>query len=384
MEPNREYQDSEHEESISEEKSKEAEVRYENDIGKQEGFEDSKKEPIRSTKENNRGARGKSKTSKRNMRKKPKAKMNPWLVALSIICGCIVFVVVWSNILSMTFSGASMNLVSESLGNSIDVIYVEGTIGSGQVGYNHEWTLGQIDYLMESDDNKAILLYVNSPGGGVYESDELYLKLKEYKEVTKRPVYAYMAQTAASGGLYVCMAADKIYANRMTMTGSIGVIMSMTDTTGLQELIGVKTDNVVSGKNKAMGNPLTDEQREIVQSMVNETYEIFVGIVSEARGLSLEKTKEIADGRIYSALQAKELGLIDEIGLVDDALSDLRLTYDLQDCEIYHNMAPVDKWQTLFGGMAKVTNGLLGGEFSAMQDYIKSNETAKLMYYYGN
>jgi protease-4 len=268
---------------------------------------------------------------------------------------------------------------------TIDVIYVQGVIGEGsslfsEATYNHAWTIDQIDMLMESKSNKAILLYVNSPGGGVYESDELYLKLKEYKEATGRPVYAYMAQTAASGGYYVCMAADKVYANRMTMTGSIGVIMSMMDTTELEKKIGIKTENIVSGKNKAMGNPLTVDQRKILQDMIDETYNIFVQIVSENRNITLEKTKELADGRIYSAMQAKELKLIDEVGDFDKTVADLKETYKLQDCELYDIVNEPSAFEELFGAASK--NFSIFNEFDSIKEYLKNNDSGKLMYYY--
>ncbi|PHV70867.1 signal peptide peptidase SppA [Sporanaerobium hydrogeniformans] len=270
-------------------------------------------------------------------------------------------------------------------GESIDVIYVEGVIGGeasgfGAVGYDHNWTLQTIDQLINSDQNKAIMLYVNSPGGGVYESDELYLKLKEYKEKTGRPVYAYMAQTAASGGYYICMAADKVFANRMTMTGSIGVIMSLLDTSELEGKLGIKTENIVSGKNKAMGNPLTQEQREILQSMIDETYGIFVDIVAENRELSREKVVELADGRVYSAYQAKEQALIDEVATYEAALESLKKDNDLYGCEVNDQVRELTFFETLFGTMSQKLSK--ASEFAAVRDYLENNNNGKLMYYY--
>ncbi|ADZ82503.1 signal peptide peptidase SppA [Cellulosilyticum lentocellum] len=302
------------------------------------------------------------------------------VVGISIIIGIIVFVNIWGAVISgLTGTESKMPRV----GNVIDTIYVQGTIAEGEMNYNHAWTINRINELMYDKQNKGIFLYVNSPGGGIYESDELYLKLKEYKEVTERPVYAYMAQTAASGGLYVCMAADKIYANRMTMTGSIGVIMSMTDTTGLQELLGIKTENIVSGENKAMGNPLTDEQRQILQTMIDESYNIFVDVVAENRSLTEAKVKELADGRVYSALQAKDLGLIDEVGSVEDAMHAMMSENQLESCGWYSEDAPtVGLLDMLLG--AKTESKDLLSQFSEIQKYIEVNKTPRLMYYYGN
>jgi len=316
-----------------------------------------------------------------------KKKVNAAVIVGIIVLAIIVFVGIWAIIIALVTKSMEGNtgFKERSGDGSIDVIYVQGVIGEGssmfsEATYNHTWTIDQIDELMDNESNKAILLYVNSPGGGVYESDELYLKLKEYKEVTGRPVYAYMAQTAASGGYYICMAADKVYANRMTMTGSIGVIMSLTDTTELYKKIGVKTENIVSGKNKAMGNPLTDGQRKILQDMIDETYNIFVQIVSENRKISLEKTKELADGRIYSALQAKKLKLIDEVGSFDTTVADLKAAYGLEDCEVYDVINEQTFFEEFFGTISQKFN--MFSELSNIQEYIKTNNSGKLMYYY--
>ncbi len=180
---------------------------------------------------------------------------------------------------------------------------------------------------------------MDSPGGGVYESDELYFKIKEYQDTTNRPVVSYMASMAASGGYYISAPADKIYANRNCWTGSIGVtIGTVYDISGLLDNYGIKTVTITSGRNKAMGSmvdPLTDEQRAIFQSLVDESYEQFVGIVAEGRNMDLAKVKTIADGRIYSAQQAYTLGLVDSVCSYDDAIADLQKTYQLEGCEIY-------------------------------------------------
>ena len=321
--------------------------------------------------------------------KPPKKPMNTGVVIVAVICGCVMFLGFWAIFFGQFFSSlfgavssvADTNMTGAVMGNTIDVIKVEGTIAENQANYQHEWTLATINDLMDSDTNKAILLYVNSPGGGIYESDELYLKLKEYKETTGRPVYAYMAQQAASGGLYITMAADKIYANRMTMTGSIGVIMSLTDTTGLQELIGIKEDNVVSGKNKAMGNPLTDEQRAILQSMVDESYGIFVDIVAENRKLERDKVVKLADGRVYSAQQAKELGIIDEIASYEETVNALMKDKNLNDCTVYEQKAPVSVMQQILYGAKSELSPSSAADLNELKKYIEENKAPKLMYY---
>lgn len=213
----------------------------------------------------------------------------------------------------------------------IAVIKVEGTIqeqtatGLFEVaeGYQHTTTLQQIDDLIHDNNNKGILLYVDSPGGAVYEAEELYLKLQEYKKETDCPVWVYMAHYAASGGYLISMTGDKIYANPNTTTGSIGVIMSGYDMTGLYEKLGIRYVSITSGENKD-SSKMTDEQVAIYQEQVNEYYERFVEIVSEGRDMSKKDVKKFADGRTYTAKQALKKDLIDEISLypeMKDAMS---------------------------------------------------------------
>ncbi len=205
----------------------------------------------------------------------------------------------------------------------VGVVRVEGTIqdvGSSSafttVSYDHQGTLNYIDEMMDSSLNKGIILVVNSPGGTVYESDELYLKLMEYKKTTERPIWAYMEQEACSGGYYIAMAADRVSANRNTWTGSIGVRISTYNYSDLFDKLGVEEIHITSGANKAMGSagiPMTQEQKDIFQSLVDEAYDQFLEIVAKGRGMTLEGARPLADGRIYTAKQAQEIGLIDQV-----------------------------------------------------------------------
>lgn len=226
-----------------------------------------------------------------------------------------------------TFNTLMSELDSEYLDMPVEpfvgVVSVEGTIMDGgeasmfsEATYNHGATLEYIDALIKSENNKAILLKVNSPGGSVTASDELYLKLMEYKEATKRPVYTYMGEMACSGGYYISMASDSILGNRNGWTGSIGVILSMTNLQGLYDKLGIKEVNITSGVNKAMGSPggeLSEEQRAILQAMIDESYDQFVEIVATGRHMDENTVRKLADGRIYTVKQAKENGLIDEV-----------------------------------------------------------------------
>ncbi len=217
----------------------------------------------------------------------------------------------------------------------VAVVEVEGTIYSEPTtsawgsteGYDHPSTMKYIDQLMEDKYNKAIMLYMNTPGGEVTASDDLYLKLMEYKEKTGRKIYCYYADQSCSGGYYISMAADEIYANRNCWTGSIGVIVQLTNMQGLYEKLGIQEINITSGANKAMGSAgenLTEEQRAILQSLVDEAYEQFVSIISESREMDINTVKKLADGRIYTAKQALSLDLIDGISTQDEYFDKIR------------------------------------------------------------
>lgn len=220
---------------------------------------------------------------------------------------------------------AGNSLFNAPLKPYIAVVEVEGTIQEqtsysvldAEQGYKHTTTLQYIDRLMKDENNKGILLYVDSPGGTVYESEELYMKLLEYKNATSRPVWGYMAHYAASGGYMISMACDKIYANANTTTGSIGVIMSGFDMTGLYEKLGIKYISITSGEFKD-STQMTDDQIEIYQEQVDEYYTKFVNIVAQGRNMPEDKVKALADGRTYTAYQALDHGLVDEIASYEE------------------------------------------------------------------
>ncbi len=247
--------------------------------------------------------------------------------------------------------------------NFIAVINIEGTISesdetsifSNSSGYNHKAILELVDKLMDTSNNKGILLEMNTPGGTVYASDELYLKLKEYKEVTKKPVYTYMKSEACSGGYYISMASDKIYANRNAWTGSIGVIISLTNLQGLYDKYGIEEINITSGSNKSMGSAgveLTQEQRNIFQGMVDESYNQFISVIVENRDLDEAKVRELADGRIYTATQAANNKLIDSVCTYDEAVEDIEEQID-SDVFFYN---PIVENKSLLSGIFNVVS----------------------------
>lgn len=211
--------------------------------------------------------------------------------------------------------------------NYIATLYIEGTIENANNSYNQKWLLNTINKLANDKNNVAIALFINSPGGGVYQSDEVYLALQNYKTSGKK-VYAYMGSMAASGGYYISCAAEKIYANRNTLTGSIGVIAGQSfDLTGLFEKMGIKSETIHAGKNKNMGNynePLSAEQKAILQSVADECYDQFVGIVANSRHMSIADVEKLADGRVYTAKQALNNGLVDYIDTFEHMLDSLK------------------------------------------------------------
>lgn len=208
----------------------------------------------------------------------------------------------------------------------IAALYIEGVISETNQSYNQKWLKNTISSLKKNDKNVALAIFINSPGGAVYQADEIYLALNDYK-TTGRPVYVYQGPLAASGGYYISCAGSRIYANRNTLTGCIGVIMGNSfDLTGLFDKMGIKSETIHSGKNKNMMNynePLTDEQRAIMQSMCDECYDQFVSIVAKNRGIQYNTCCKLSDGRLYSAKQALEHRLIDAIDSWDNMLRDL-------------------------------------------------------------
>lgn len=231
----------------------------------------------------------------------------------------------------ITFSVKSANSSNTKVTASyskqyVAALYVEGTIEEANTTYNQKWLLSTISALANDTNNVAIALYINSPGGAVYQADEVYLALEAYRKLGK-PIYCYMGATAASGGYYIACPSTKIYANRNTMTGSIGVIAGQfIDITELLDNVGIKIDTIHSGKNKLMGSyyePMTKEQEQIMQKLSDECYDQFVSIVAQNRPLTYKEAVELADGRVYTAVQAVKNKLIDKIDSWDNMINDL-------------------------------------------------------------
>jgi len=211
----------------------------------------------------------------------------------------------------------SLDDLSLSGGEKVALIKIVGGI------YDSKPILAQLDKIEESKAVKAVVLRLETPGGAVAASQEIYRKLKYLRDEKGIPIVASMGNVAASGGYYVALGADTIIANPGTITGSIGVIASIFQYQRLFEKLGVSVETVKSGKFKDTGSPfrgMTGEEREYLQSLIDDTYDQFVHAVAEGRNLEVAEVELLADGRVYTGRQAKELGLIDLLGGLDEAV----------------------------------------------------------------
>ena len=212
---------------------------------------------------------------------------------------------------------------------------------------------------------KALILRINTPGGTVTSSDILYHELQEFKQKRKVPIIASILDLGTSGGYYVAMVSDYIYAHPSSITGSIGVIMVTLNGQGLLEKIGVEPTAIVSGPNKAMGTPfraMKDEERAIFQDVIDRLYDRFLAVVKDGRSdLPMAKIRQLADGRIYTADIAKTEGLIDEIGYLDDAIEQAKKAAKLTSAQVvtYSRTSP-DAHQNIYSQFDPPTVGPLG------------------------
>ncbi|MBN1311984.1 MAG: signal peptide peptidase SppA [Anaerolineae bacterium] len=238
------------------------------------------------------------------------------LVAPAIGCGAFGF----------AFAMASSQPASTGTGPAVGVITVEGMIVSGSGGFSLSGSVAASDTIVElihqADDDpniKAIILRINSPGGGVVASDEIHHALKQ----VDKPIVVSMGELAASGGYYIAAPSDFIYATPHTLTGSIGVISQFIVAEELLDEVGISMETITSGTVKDFGSPyrdMTEEERAYWQTLTDEIYEGFIEIVADGRNMDKDTVRELADGRIYTGQQALALGLVDAIGYYDDAV----------------------------------------------------------------
>jgi protease IV len=204
-----------------------------------------------------------------------------------------------------------------STGDRIALVRVEGVIMDSQQ------TIEDLRHFSKNPAVKAIVLRIDSPGGGVVPSQEIYDEVKRVRAKNNKTVIASMGSVAASGGYYIAAATDRIVANPGTLTGSIGVIMETANVEGLLQKIGVEGVVIKSGKYKDVGSPLrkmSEEERGLMQSVMDDVHQQFIEAVAEGRELELAAAQALADGRIFTGRQAKEAKLVDELGDLEDAI----------------------------------------------------------------
>jgi len=209
------------------------------------------------------------------------------------------------------------NFTAFTVGEKIALVRIEGVI------HDSKPFLEEFKKYRKDSSIKAVVLRVNSPGGGVAPSQEIYEEIKKLSKV--KPVIVSMGSVAASGGYYISSAATKIIANPGTITGSIGVIMEIPNFKGLMDKVGIKTEVIKSGKHKdliSVFRGIGEEERKILQKVLDDVHQQFIEAVSKGRNIPYNKVKEIADGRIFTGRQAKEIGLVDQLGNLQDAIAE--------------------------------------------------------------
>jgi protease-4 len=238
-------------------------------------------------------------------------KKRPFLMASLTVGGIFLFF-----LLVVVAAGfISSDSVSVSVGDKIGILEVEGPIGDARK------LVEQIDDFRDHSHIKAVVVRINSPGGGVGPSQEIYSELKLL--AAEKPVIISMGSVAASGGYYIAVAGERIFANPGTITGSIGVIMSFPNYQELMGKVGVHTETVKSGRFKDIGSSTRSfsvADRELLQRMIDDVHQQFVEAVSDGRNIPIDRLQPFVDGRIFSGRQAKEVGLIDELGTFTDAI----------------------------------------------------------------
>ncbi len=233
--------------------------------------------------------------------------MKKWIVAAVLLF-----------IIAIALGVANVFLAKVPVGDRVAVLKIKGVI------VNPLPVVRKLERLREDKSVKALVLRVDSPGGSVGASQEIYRAIEKFRQSGK-PVVVSMGNVAASGGYYISAPANYIYANPGTITGSIGVIIQHVAYKELLEKIGIKATAIKTGKFKDTLNPfreLTEEEKQYLMNTINDAYEQFIRDILKYRGqkISEERLREIADGRVFTGERAKELGLVDELGGLEDAI----------------------------------------------------------------
>lgn len=285
-----------------------------------------------------------------------------------IFISSVLLIAILSFVMSL-LGGKNNDDAVVQMGSRVAVIRIEGPIMAGEAtdslfGENVASTgtiMAELRAAAKDKSVKAVLLRINSPGGSVTAAEEIGREIKRLKAETGKPVIASMGDTAASAGYWLAACSDKIYANSSTLTGSIGVYIPYMNTEELYKKIGISGTKIKSGEYKDIlsnERPMTQSERELLQNMVNEMYEQFVGVVSEGRKMPVDKVKSLADGRVYTGKQAKELGLVDEIGNYYDALDATGALIGSEGTPEVKDFRKQKPWQNIWG--AKISEFIFG------------------------
>ncbi|SEK40542.1 signal peptide peptidase A. Serine peptidase. MEROPS family S49 [Carnobacterium iners] len=278
----------------------------------------------------------------------------------------------------------------------IVLLEVNGAIVANQTaslldtsGYNHTFFIEQLEAIKVDDSIKGILLSINSPGGGTYESAQIKDKIDEIQKTTKIPLYVSMGNVAASGGYYIAASADKIFASNETLTGSIGVIMSNLNVSELYKKIGIEDTTIKSGPFKDIGSTskqMSKEEEQILQSLVDDSYNRFVTVVAEGRNKKTDEVKSLADGRIYDGAQAKGIGLVDQIGYQENALEALKKENKIEDAEVFQYSSDSLSFKSLLTSKVSelTTQKSMSEEMiTELTKQLNDIQTPRMMYLYG-
>lgn len=297
-------------------------------------------------------------------------------------------------LMGSTQTGLSEIVMEDGDYNSrVAVLNVDGVIQDtgdaasffGTTGYNHSFFMEQLENIKEDASVKAVVLAVNSPGGGVVESAEIYDKIKEIQEETEKPFYVSMGAIAASGGYYIAAPAEKIFVNEETLTGSIGVIMQSVNYGELAERYGVDFVTIKSGPYKDIMSPtrdMTEEERALLQEMLDDSYESFVDVIEEGRDMSEEEVKAVADGRIMNGRQAVEVNLADDFGFEEDVIEQVKADFDLGNAQVFQYGAS-QGWGSL---LSMKVNSFFGNDIETqmISKLLTEYSSPRMMYLYGD
>lgn len=281
-------------------------------------------------------------------------------------------------------------VVEEGTGNKIAVLELDGVIQNTSTasllntgGYNHERFLEMLEAAGEDSSVDGIILRVNTPGGGVVESDEIHDKIVQIKEEHDKPVYVSMGNTAASGGYYISAPADKIVAHSATLTGSIGVIMESFNFAEFADKHGIKFNTIKSGEFKdimSQSRKMTDEERKILQTMIDNLYGDFVEVIVDGRDMSESKVRELGDGRVYTGEQAKNNGLVDALGSLTDTIAIMKEDNGWGNAKVIEYKKGIEINEFLGGTLQGMFKGQT--ELFGIKELLRESNGPRAMYLY--